>query len=263
MSDGRTNRGRSIIVTGAGSGIGRATVEVLVGQGAKVVAVDLTPQSLAWLDEAPDLAGVVRVAGSVTDESTNAEMVATAIKAHGRLDAVALNAGILVQGDIARGTLDDYDRVMDVNVRSVVLGLRSALEVMEAGSSAVITGSVSGLHGDSGLFAYNASKGAVVNLARAVALDVAHRGIRVNAVCPGPTKSNMTAPVEGHRIGDAMKARIPLNRFGEAWEVAEVIAFLASPASSFVTGAAIPVDGGVTCGTGQWATTAGRAAGFF
>ena len=258
----RTNRGRSIVVTGAGSGIGRATIEVLAGQGARLVAVDLTPAALAWLDDRPDLAAVVRVAGSVTDESTNTEMMAAARRAHGRLDAVALNAGILVQGDIVRGTMADYDRVMDVNVRAQVLGLKAALEVMEAGSSIVLTGSVSGLHGDSGLFAYNTSKAAVVNLARAAALDVAHRAIRVNAVCPGPTHSAMTADALGHRIGDAMAARIPLGRFGQAWEVAEAIAFLASPASSFITGAALPVDGGVTAGTGQWATTGGRAAGF-
>lgn len=258
----RSNDGRSIVVTGAGSGIGLATVRLLAAQGARLVAVDLSAGALDWMDDHDELKGVVRLAGSVTDQSTNTDMVAAAVDAYGTLDAVALNAGILVQGDIVRGSMDDYDRVMDVNVRSVVLGLKAALAVMGPGSSAVITGSVSGLHGDSGLFAYNAAKAAVVNLARAAALDVAHRQIRVNAVCPGPTHSAMTAAASGHTIGDAMAARIPLGRFGQAWEVAEVIAFLASPASSFVTGAAIPVDGGVTCGTGQWATTGGRAAGF-
>lgn len=257
-----TNAGRSIVVTGAGSGIGRATVQVLAGQGANVVAVDLTSDSLAWLDEVPELAGVVRVSGSVTDESTNAEMVDAAVKAFGRLDAVALNAGIVVTGDITRGPIDDYDRVMDVNVRAVVLGLKAALKVMEAGSSIVITGSISGLGGDSGLWAYNAAKAAVVNLARSVALDVAHRDIRVNAVCPGATHSAMTAGVQGHAQGQAMAARVPLGRFAQPWEIGEVIAFLASPASSHVTGVAIPVDGGTTADNGQWATYGARAAGF-
>ncbi|MEM7327011.1 MAG: SDR family oxidoreductase, partial [Actinomycetota bacterium] len=128
------------------------------------------------------------------------------------------------------------------------------------GGSVVITGSVSGIAGDSGLFAYNASKGAVVNMARAVALDVAHRGIRVNTICPGPIKTNMTQAVQNLPIGETMAARVPLGRFGEPREVAKAVAFLASPDSSFITGVALPVDGGITSGTGQWPTYGERRA---
>lgn len=253
------NRGSVVAVTGAGSGIGRATVELLLDEGADVVAVDLDDEALGWCE---DQQRVLRVPGSVADPETNAAMVSTAMEAHGRLDAVALNAGILVQGDVAKGSMEDFDRVMDVNVRAVALGMKAALDVLQPGSAIVVTGSVSGLRGDSGLFAYNASKGAVVNMARAAALDVAHLGIRVNAVCPGPTRTGMTAGTEGRAIGDAMAARVPLGRFGDPTEIAAAIAFLASPASSFITGVALPVDGGVTSGTGQWATSGGRAAGF-
>lgn len=253
------NTGRVVVVTGAGSGIGRATVAMLHREGAHVVAVDLSDAALAWTK---DLEGVIRVSGSVTEPEVNAAMVEAAMTAHGRLDAAALNAGILAQGDIDRGSMEDYDRVMEVNVRGVVLGMKACLPAMVDGGSIVVTGSVSGLRGDSGLWAYNASKGAVVNLARAASLDVAHRGIRVNAVCPGPTRSAMTAPTEGLPIETSMAARVPLGRFGEASEVAAAICFLASPAASFVTGVALPVDGGVTSGTGQWATYGGRKAGF-
>lgn len=254
-----SNADRVIVVTGAGSGIGQATVRLLHADGAHVVAVDLNDDALAWTTE---LDGVLRVPGSVTEEATNAAMVSAAIEAYGRLDAAALNAGVLAQGDIERGSMDDYDRLMDVNVRAVALGMKACLAEMTEGASIVVTGSVSGLHGDSGLWAYNASKGAVVNMARAASLDVAHRGIRINAVCPGPTKSAMTAPTAGMPIADSMAARVPLGRFAEAEEVGAAIAFLASPAASFITGVALPVDGGVTSGTGQWATYGGRRAGF-
>ncbi|HJM21827.1 MAG TPA: SDR family NAD(P)-dependent oxidoreductase [Acidimicrobiales bacterium] len=257
MSD---NEGKVIAVTGAGSGIGKAAVKHLADDGASVVAVDLTESSLEWTN---DFESVVSLAGDVTDPSVNDHMVALAVDNFGGLNAAVLNAGVVAQGDIVRGSMSDYDRVMDVNVRGVVLGLKSVVAVMAStGGSIVVTGSVSGLGGDSGLWAYNASKGAVVNLARSAALDLGHLNVRVNAVCPGPIHTGLTEDTRGTEMGDAMEARLPLGRFGEPEEVAAVIAFLTSAQSSFVTGAAIPVDGGVTAGTGQWATYGGRKRGY-
>ncbi len=259
-TDGRSNHGRVVIVTGAGSGIGRATVEMLVAEGSHVIAVDLDDASLAWTQGLDS--DVLRVPGSIAEEATNRAMVAAAVEAHGRLDAVALNAGIMVSGDINRGTMEDFDRVMDVNVRGAVLGMKASLPAMGDGGSIVVTGSVSGLRADSGFFAYNAAKAAVVNLARAAALDVAHLGIRVNAVCPGPTRTGMMEATDGTPIQTSMTARVPLQRFADPSEIAAAICFLASPGASFITGVALPVDGGVTCGTAQWATYGARKAGF-
>ncbi len=258
---GPRHQDRVAIVTGAAAGIGRATAEKFVAEGAKVVAVDLKTDSLSWTAGNPAIA---TLAGALTDRAVNDEMVALAQSHFGGLHAVALNAGIVVQGTIQRGSMDDYDRVMDVNVRAVVLGIRAALPALEAvdGGAIVVTGSVSGLFGDSGLWAYNASKAAVVNLVRSVALDIGHLGVRINAVCPGPVRTAMTADIEGQPLEAAMKARLPLQRFAEPTEIANVICFLASSEASFVHGVELPVDGGVTCGTGQWATTGGRRAGF-
>ncbi len=252
---------RVAIVTGSAAGIGRATVEAFLAEGARgVVAVDVNRDALAW---AAGNDRIASLAGDLTDPAVNAEMVQLAVSRFGGLDAVALNAGIVVQGTIQRGSLDDYDRTMDINVRAVALGIRAALPELEKrpGGAIVVTGSVSGLFGDSGLWAYNASKAAVVNLVRSVALDIGHLGIRINAVCPGPVNTAMTANVAGKPMEGAMKARIPLQRFAEPSEIANVISFLASTEASFVTGAELPVDGGVTCGTGQWATTGGRRSG--
>ena len=245
--------GRVAIVTGAASGIGRATAECLLERGAKVVAFDVSMEGLAWAEGRDDVA---LHAGDVTSASDNDAAVALAVDRFGGLDSLVLNAGVTGFGQIEDLPMEDFERILGVNVHGPVLGLRAAVGTLAASSSpsVVITASTSGLGGDPGMWAYNTAKGAAVNLVRSASVGLAHRGIRVNGVCPGPTRTGMTAIIESAARAefDAMARRIPLQRWGEAREVAEVICFLASPAASFVTGVLVPVDGGMTAQTGQF-----------
>lgn len=254
------HEGRVYAVTGAASGIGRAAAERLVADGASVVAVDLNQDALSWTRGADRL---VAVAGDVTTEETNEAMVAAAEEHFGALHGVFLNAGIPGFGLVDKLPMSVYDKVMDVNVRAVVLGIRAALPALRKveGGAIVVTGSTSGLGADPGGWTYNASKAAVINLAKAVALDVAHEGIRVNAVCPGPTKTGMTAGMQSRpEVDETMRNVVPMARWGEASELASAVAFLLSSDASFITGVALPVDGGVTATTGQFPTYAARQA---
>lgn len=255
MSEGAASTewyGRAAIVTGAGSGIGRATAEQLLEAGAGVVAVDVDANALGWTQ---GVAGVAALVGDVTREETNADMVATARGAFGHLHALVLNAGLPGGGRLEEVPMERFDRVMAVNLRAVVLGLRAALGDLRKAEAAsvVVTASVSGLGGDPGMWPYNAAKGGVVNLVRSAALELARDGIRINAVCPGPIHTGMTQGIrEAEAVHEELRRHIPLGRWGEASEVARVISFLASRSASFVTGAIVPVDGGVTASSAQF-----------
>jgi len=253
MSSGRN--GKVAIVTGAGSGIGAATALRLAGDGYTVVAVDRVDAVHKVADEHDAIVGCV---ADIADEAGNRAMVDGALAAGdgARLDALVLNAGVAGQGTIAESPISELDRMYAVNIRGVVLGMQAALPALRVARGAVsVTCSVSGLFADPNMWAYNTTKGAAVNFVRTAAFELGPEGIRVNGVCPGPIAgTGMTSPIEAHRqeIYETMRVHLPLMRWGLAEEVAAAHAFLVSSDASFITGVLLPVDGGVTAGTGQF-----------
>jgi NAD(P)-dependent dehydrogenase (short-subunit alcohol dehydrogenase family) len=234
--------GKAAVVTGAGSGMGKATVEVFVREGAKVVAVDV---SGAEQDTATEVGeAVVPFHCDVTQEVEVEAMVAKAVEAFGRVDVVCNVAGIADAAMLADVTMEHYDRLMDVDLRGVLLGTKHAIKAMvESGHGGAIVNwsSLGGLNASPFTGVYSAAKAGVVSLTKTAAVEYGAQGIRVNCLCPGFIFTAMSAG--GENI-PGMLEKAALNRGGQAHEVAEVAAFLASDRASYVTGAVVPVDGG-------------------
>jgi len=225
-----------------------------------VLGVDLDAARFDWIDELGRDAEYL--VADVSTEEGNASMVAAALERFGGIEGLVLNAGLGTAGPLESQSMDDVDRVFAVNLRGAILGLRAAVPALRESESGavVITASISGMFGDPNMWAYNASKGGVLNYARAAAIDLAGDGIRVNAVCPGPIAgTQMTVPVENQApaLYEEMRSHVPLERWGRPEEVAAAIAWLLSEDASYVTGVALPVDGGVTAGTGMMRTSYG------
>ncbi|HEY8605819.1 MAG TPA: SDR family oxidoreductase [Noviherbaspirillum sp.] len=242
-----------IIVTGAGSGIGEATARRFAAEGGVVVLAGRTADKLEAVRRAlPQERTMVRVTDVAKGEDVEG-LVRDTVARFGRIDVLVNNAGIAPEGKITEASVEDWRRVMATDVDGVFYGCRAAMpELVRSRGCIINVSSVSGLGGDWGMSYYNAAKGAVTNFTRALALDHGPDGVRVNAVCPSLTRSNLTQDMfDDPRIMEKFRERIPAGRGAEPEEVAAVIAFLASEDARFVNGVNLPVDGGLTASNGQ------------
>ena len=244
---------KNAIVTGGAGGIGRATSLAFAAEGAQVAVVDLNVEAAEAVAEEIRAAGgtALAIGADVSSEADIERVVATVVDGFGGVDVVFNNAGIIRRTTAVETTVEEWDRVFGVNVRAIFLMCKHVVPVMAAngGGSIVNTGSGWGLKGGGQAISYCASKGAVVNMTRALAIDHGPQGIRVNSVNPGDVDTGMLRD-EARQLGQdqagflAEAAERPLNRMGQPSEIAAAVVWLASDESSYVTGSALVVDGG-------------------
>jgi meso-butanediol dehydrogenase/(S,S)-butanediol dehydrogenase/diacetyl reductase len=250
--------GRVVIITGAGSGIGAATAKRFLEEGGSVVLNGRRKRRLEETANGFPRERTLIDSGDISDEKYALGLVERTIERFHKMDILVNNAAISIFGSFGGTPEEDWHRVMRTNVDGVFYATRAALPyLLQSKGSIVNVSSVSGLGGDWYQSFYNASKGAVSNLTRSLALELAPHGVRVNAVNPSMTLTEMTAALQQNkRLMDKIVERIPLGRGARPEEIASVIAFLASEDASFVNGVNLPVDGGVTASSGQLNPTA-------
>jgi NAD(P)-dependent dehydrogenase (short-subunit alcohol dehydrogenase family) len=247
--------GATAVVTGAASGIGRAAAERLAAEGANVVVADVVEEGgRETVERIEDAGGTATfVETDVTDLASVQQMVDVAVETYGGLDVAHNNAGILTAfEEVTDIDEDEWDRLLDINLKGIWACLRAELPIMveDGGGSIVNTASESGLVGLPGLASYTASKHGVVGITKSVALEYASRDVRVNAIAPGPTETNIAATLEMPEDMESLPfdlsnmSEVPMGRMATPEEMAGVVAFLCSEDASYITGHTIPVDGG-------------------
>lgn len=253
----RRFEGKAAVVTGGASGIGKATAEKFLEEGARVAIIDLSEDSCKSASTELKQKGFdpVFITGDVSRHQDVKRMVGEAAQRLGGIDVLFNNAGILVEGTVEQVSEEAWDKIMAINVKGVFLMCKEVVPLMlrQGGGVIVNNASCSGLVGDRNAIAYNTSKGAVVLMTKCLALDYALKGIRVNCVCPGEIDTPMfrqeakarNKPVEEYR--KELCEYHPIGRLGVPREVANAVVFLASDDASFITGTAFSVDGGYTC----------------
>jgi meso-butanediol dehydrogenase / (S,S)-butanediol dehydrogenase / diacetyl reductase len=253
----RSLEGRTAVVTASGAGIGAATARRFAQEGAAVVVADLSGRRADEVAADINASGgrAVAIKIDVADPGGVQAAIRLALDRYGRLDIMVNNAGMAELAPLHEVSLESWNRVIAVTLTGTFLGMKYSLPVMRQQGRGVIvnTASVSGTAGDYGLSSYNAAKAGVINLTRSAALENARHGIRVNCVCPGAINTRAAQILDKHRADELRRRQAgahPLGRLGEPEEIADAMRFLASDESSFITGAAIVVDGGMTAHTG-------------
>lgn len=242
--------GKVAVITGAGSGMARAASKVFVREGAKVLGADISGREKETAEELGD--AFVPFHADVSQESDVEAMFAAALEAFGRVDAVLNVAGIGTAGRMGDVTVEDFDRVMGVNLLGVMLGTKHGIRTMLPTGGGVIlnwssTGGMNGSKTPVGV--YCASKAGVIAFTKQAAIDYGRKGIRANAICPGLTITELSGGREAIEKFPQLVEGAPMGRAGEPEEVAELACFLASDRAPFLTGAVIPIDGGLTATT--------------
>jgi NAD(P)-dependent dehydrogenase (short-subunit alcohol dehydrogenase family) len=242
--------GKVAVITGAGSGMGRASARAFVREGARVLGADISGREKETAEELGD--AFLAFHGDVSQEADVEAMFAAAVDAFGKVDAVLNVAGIGSGGRLADSTVEEFQRVIAVNLLGVMLGTKHGIRTMvPTGGGAVInwssTGGMNGSKMPVGI--YSASKAGVISFTKQAAIEYARKGIRANAICPGLIVTELSGGREAIEKFPQLVEGAPMRRAGEPEEVAELACFLASDRAPFLTGAVIPIDGGLTATT--------------